>query len=214
MSPIPPTNAIDDAGRVPGLCAALAAQGYAIVDDLLPRDLVATLAIDCDAAEAAGALRAAGTGRGRGHHVDLQRRGDAILWLERTNDASAGNRFLDAMDTLRIGLNRRLMLGLHELEAHFAVYPAGAGYARHRDRFRDDDARVLSLVVYLNPGWQAEDRGELRLHLPEGPLDVLPRAGTAVLFLSAEIEHEVLPARHPRRSIAGWFRRRAPIASG
>jgi SM-20-related protein len=29
-----------------------------------------------------------------------------------------------------------------------------------------------------------------------------------VLFMSARFEHEVLPARDERLSIAGWFRRR------
>ena len=35
---------------------------------------------------------------------------------------------------------------------------------------------------------------------------VVPRAGTLLLFMSEEIEHEVLPTRRDRASIAGWFR--------
>jgi SM-20-related protein len=113
------------------------------------------------------------------------------------------------MDALRVALNRRLLLGMEEFEAHFACYPPGAGYARHRDRFADDDARVLSLVAYLNADWPDDAGGALRLHLPGGIRDIAPRAGTTVLFLSDEIEHEVLPATRERWSIAGWFRRRA-----
>ena len=92
------------------------------------------------------------------------------------------------------------------LEAHGDR--VNAAYARHLDRFRDNDARVLSSVLYLNADWQADDGGALRLHLSDGPLDVTPTGGTLALFLSADVEHEVLPARRERLSVAGWFRRR------
>jgi SM-20-related protein len=32
--------------------------------------------------------------------------------------------------------------------------------------------------------------------------------GTSVMFLSADVEHEVLPSLQTRYSIAAWFRRR------
>ena len=38
-------------------------------------------------------------------------------------------------------------------------------------------------------------------------VDVQPEAGTLVLFRSADLPHEVLPARRERWSVAGWFRR-------
>jgi SM-20-related protein len=99
------------------------------------------------------------------------------------------------------------MLGMESIEAHYALYPTGAGYLRHRDRFRNNDSRVLSLVCYLNPDWPADAGGALRLHLPDGAIDIAPRTGTVVMFLSDEIEHEVLPATQPRLSIAAWFLR-------
>ena len=91
---------------------------------------------------------------------------------------------------------------------HSGHRPPGAGYARHRDRFRSDDARVLSLVVYLNPDWPDDAGGQLRLHLPEGAMDIAPRMGTVAIFLSADVDHEVLPATQPRYSVAAWFRQR------
>jgi SM-20-related protein len=122
--------------------------------------------------------------------------------------------FLERLDTLRVALNRRLFLGLGEVEAHYAAYPPGGGYARHRDRFRDSDARVVSLVTYLNEDWNADDGGALRLYFDEEGCDagveVAPSRGS-VCFLS-ELEHEVLPARCERMSIAAWFRR-APVAA-
>ena len=98
-----------------------------------------------------------------------------------------------------------------EVEAHYAIYPPGTRYGRHRDRFRDDDARVLSCVLYLNDAWTHDDGGALRLYDGDGAIDVLPEGGRLVAFLSADFEHEVLPARRERLSIAGWFRRRVLV---
>jgi SM-20-related protein len=118
-------------------------------------------------------------------------------------------RLLYALDALRLGANRALQLGLFELEAHYAIYPPGAGYAQHVDRFRDDDARVLSLVLYLNAGWHADEGGALRLMTTDGGrIEVAPHGGTLVTFLADRFPHEVRAATRERISIAGWFRRR------
>ena len=186
----------------------LAARGFAVLDGLLPPSLPERLAADCAALQAIDALRPAAVGRGAARLRDAELRGDAIRWIEPDPAAPVRRELLALLESLRVEINRGLMLGLETLEAHYAVYPPGAGYVRHRDRFRDDDARTLSFTAYLNAGWREEDGGALRLHLPDGELDVLPRLGTCTLFLSADIEHEVLPARRERMSIAGWFRRR------
>ena len=152
-------------------------------------------------------LRPASTGRDAGLRVGGLR-GDHTLWLDNPACGSAANDLLAALGELREGLNRRLTLGLASVEAHFAHYPAGASYARHVDGFRHDDARVLSLVLYLNRDWPADAGGALRLHLPEGRHDIPPNQGTLAIFLSAGVEHEVLPATQPRYSVAAWFRQR------
>lgn len=152
-------------------------------------------------------LARASTGNS-GNKVLSASRGDSTLWLDDPRCGEASEIFLAVLDILRIKLNQSLMLGLESVEAHYAIYPAGAAYARHRDRFRDDDARVLSLVCYLNIDWPEHAGGALRLHLPDEHHDIAPKIGTSVLFLSDEIEHEVLPATQARYSIAAWFRQR------
>lgn len=152
-------------------------------------------------------LRPASTGRDAGARVGGLR-GDDTLWLDSPACGAAAGDLLLALDGLREGLNRRLTLGLASVEAHFAHYPVGAGYARHVDGFRKDDARVLSIVIYLNLDWPADAGGALRLHLPEGVHDIAPRQGTLAIFLSAGVEHEVMPAMLPRFSVAAWFRQR------
>ena len=203
--PYPPLVA---AGDHDALAAALEAGGACLIDGLpdpgATKALRADLSRLCDAA----ALQAAVVGRGgtRAERSDI--RGDRTLWLDDPRCAPAARAFLQALDELRVELNRRLYLGLHSVEAHYAAYPPDTGYARHRDRFRDSDARMLSLVSYLNDGWRTEDGGALRLHLDDGPVDIAPHGGISVCFLS-ELEHEVLPAARERLSIAAWFRRQS-----
>ncbi|KAF1052240.1 MAG: hypothetical protein GAK43_02029 [Stenotrophomonas maltophilia] len=156
----------------------------------------------------AGALSAASIGRGEGQQVREGIRGDRIQWLE-AGQAEVCDAFLGAMDALRQALNRSLYLGLEDFECHFALYPPGAFYQKHVDRFRDDDRRTVTAVFYLNEQWQAEDGGALRLYLPdERTFDLPPLAGTLALFLSGDFPHEVLPAHRERLSLTGWFRRR------
>lgn len=202
----PPSSAVDPSALADA-AAALARDGHAVVRDLFDPALIERLRAGCVEAHAAGLLRPAAVGRGDARRRDSRVRGDAILWLERSRD-DAERAFFDACDTVRTHLNRSLMLGAVDLEAHYALYPPGARYRRHRDRFRDDDLRVLSLTCYLNTDWRDDDGGALRLYTGDAPLDVLPRQGVCVLFASAQVEHEVLPARRDRYSIAGWFRRR------
>ena len=70
-----------------------------------------------------------------------------------------------------------------------------------------------SSVLYLNEDWDETAGGALRLYDGMNPIapyrDIAPIAGLLVLFLSADFDHEVLPATRERLSIAGWFRRRA-----
>ncbi len=191
----------------------------AIVDDLaqrgwsrqtlfLPAELSRALAADCLRRSAQGELSPAAIGRGDAQAVREAVRGDQTQWLE-PGETQACDRYLAVMDSLRLDLNRGLFLGLEDFECHFALYPPGAFYRRHLDRFRDDDRRTVSTVLYLNEAWQPGDGGELRLFLGEQDvLDVAPVAGSLVVFLSGEVPHEVLATQRERLSLTGWFRRR------
>ncbi|MFC5694957.1 2OG-Fe(II) oxygenase [Pseudomonas sp. GCM10022186] len=185
----------------------LASQGWSHQRLALPAELTAALAGECRARAAAGSLAPASVGRGEGQQIREGVRGDSIHWLERGQSATS-DAYLDLMDELRQRLNRELFLGLEDFECHFALYPPGAFYQKHLDRFRDDDRRAVSVVAYLNADWQPEQGGALRLYPEQGERDVLPEGGSLVVFLSAELPHEVLPASRERLSLTGWFRRR------
>lgn len=186
----------------------LVEHGWSQQDIFLPEELTRALAAECRALTGAGALKLAGVGRGKLQAVRPGIRGDQIAWLK-AGQSLACDRYLAIMESLRVMLNRRLYLGLAEYESHFALYAPGASYLQHLDRFCDDDCRTVSAVIYLNDDWLAEEGGALRLH-PQGAAaqDIVPLGSRLVLFLSADMLHEVLPATRDRISLAGWFRRR------
>lgn len=192
-----------------GILAQLAGQSWAIEPDFLPDSLVTQLAAEVEACYQAGRLTPAGTGQGTAREVRPEIRGDGIHWLDPDHPTPAQREYLERMEALRLAINRELQLGLFDLEAHFARYPAGAFYKKHVDVFRTDERRTLSVICYLNENWRAEDGGQLRLY-PENksPVDVLPAGGTMACFISSEMPHEVLPASRSRLSLTGWFRRR------
>lgn len=194
--------------HLPQIIDDLAARGWSRLDNVLPASLTHELAEECRKRARAGALNPAGVGRGQGLAVREGIRGDSIQWLEHGQSAPSDG-YLQAMDELRSALNQAFYLGLEDFECHFACYPPGAFYQKHLDRFRDDDRRTVTAVYYLNEAWQTEHGGALRLYLADQTeLDVLPSAGTLVLFISADLPHEVLPASRERLSLTGWFRRR------
>jgi SM-20-related protein len=179
-----------------------------VADDFVDAKLLAELRGRCVELHETGGLRPARVGRGSREQLVPEVRGDFISWLE-TPQRDAEQSVLARLEDLRSALNRALMTGLEDFQGHFALYPRGAGYARHFDRLVGTDVRAISAVLYLNDGWVHEDGGQLRLYVGGGAsVDVLPEGGRLVAFLSDKFEHEVLPARRERMSFTGWFRRR------
>lgn len=187
----------------------IATRGYAVVADALPAPVIDGLRQRATALDARHGLTRAGVGRNERRMHDASIRGDSIAWLPGHAHDRSERALFAMLEALRARCNRELQLGLCDFEGHYARYPPGAAYARHRDRFRDQDTRVLSFVLYLNRDWCPEAGGALRLYVDDtSAIDVTPAGGTAVVFLSADFEHEVLPGTRPRWSVAGWFRRR------
>ena len=188
------------------ICDDLQHQGYSIQPACLPVDILTALQEQVRTLDANEFFRA-GIGRNTQHHTNDFVRSDKVCWM--TGETPTGKAWLDWAEALRVAINRRLFMGLFSFESHYAWYHAGAYYKRHYDAFRGQTNRVLSVVVYLNSDWAADDGGELVLYKDaedrEG-LRVTPLAGTLVVFLSEEFPHEVLPAKRDRFSIAGWYR--------
>lgn len=187
----------------------LAGPGWHVDPAFLSEAETRGLRAECLAALGAGAFHAAGVGSGAARVVS-EIRGDHILWVDEAGAGPALKAVLARLETLRQAVNQDLYLGLFDVELHFAAYPPGAGYQLHLDRFRDDDRRTLTVILYLNPlDWGPDDGGQLLFWTEEGPAprEIPPAGGTLVVFLSDRFWHQVLPARRQRLSLTGWFRR-------
>ncbi|HOY22942.1 MAG TPA: 2OG-Fe(II) oxygenase [Cellvibrio sp.] len=191
---------------------ALVERGYWVMDNALPKILLNQLLIYFNHLQA-DEFKVAGIGRQTDFQVQGTIRSDKIHWIQPSIEIMA--EFLESMGSLRVGLNRRLFMGLFDYESHFAHYPIGAFYKKHLDAFRGKHQqgksnRVLSTVLYLNHAWQPSDGGELLLYAEDDENrvieSILPEYGRLVIFLSEKFPHEVLPAKRERKSIAGWFR--------
>jgi len=195
-------------------------RGYCVMDNFLSPSVIDTLASEILVLENSALLHAANTGRAQ-TTVNTKLRGDSIYWLNESEASPAQQKYFDEMEHLRSGLNQHLYLGLDVLESHLALYPIGASYQKHLDRFKANDnaqlpQRQISCILYLNKDWLEEDGGYLRLYLnadttadgeavTASSLDIAPIAGRLVMFLSDTFYHEVLPANRARMSLTGWF---------
>ena len=192
------------------LADALAAGGVASWPHYFSVALCAELSLNIEALSASKDLHDAAIGRSDHRGLHLSIRSDRIHWLESPGATTAQRIALAQLETLRQAMNEELYLGIKELECHFASYAAGGHYDKHLDRFRDDNSRVISIVIYLDADWTEADSGELRLYDQNDKAivtaDVLPAQGKLVCFLSDKIWHEVLPTKRQRRSLTGWFR--------
>lgn len=191
---------------IANIAAQLERTGYIILDRPLSDGLFARLHARCqDDGSARFKTALIGRGTEKKHLPTL--RGDVISWLDEAD--TVDKEFLSEMEMLRAGLNEKLFLGLFDYECHYAIYGAGAGYAKHLDVLHGKKNRILSTVLYLNEAWQAGDGGELDVYDETGEsviATVTPRFGTMIIFLSEVFPHEVRIANTTRRSIAGWFR--------
>lgn len=135
---------------------------------------------------------------------DSDYRGDETYWLD---DRDAVSRFIKyKMEQLKVDMNGRFFCGLKTIELHAAHYPPGTKYGKHLDVSKNGNDRVVSMVTYLNDNWTEEDGGQLRLYTNDGIMDIEPKIGTTILFLSKQMQHEVLTTQVDRYSITGWFR--------
>lgn len=188
------------------IACGIESQGYVILPAALPNPIADSLLHYLSVLEEER-FHQARIGRGLDQTKNPFIRRDKIAWM----DDAHPNAYLWFEWTARLKryLNRRLFLGLFSFESHFALYNPGDFYKKHLDAFRGESNRVLTLVTYLNKGWEPDQGGELVLYAPDEGKEitkVVPTFGTLVIFLSEEFPHEVLAADRDRYSVAGWFR--------
>jgi len=195
-----------EAQLIDDIADALAQQGFIHLQHFLPEWLANQLMQEAKHL-AAIEFKPAGIGRHNNQRINSQVRTDSTMWF--SGNSAPQNAYVNWMEQLRIGLNRRLFMGLFDFECHFSHYSTGDFYQRHVDAFKGRSNRILSSVFYLNPHWSENNGGELLLYADEqvSPLLIVPpRFNSCILFLSDVFPHEVLTSRCDRFSIAGWYR--------
>src|SRR5262245_11985069 len=164
---------------------ALGERGFFVRDDWLGREPALAVHRELEAIVAEGRLRSAGVSRGAGYRIDGDMRGDHILWLAPDDSPPAVTAPMARLEALRVAPNLEAYLGRDCLELQLARYPAGgARYRRHRDAAAGRGSRRVTAIYYVNPSWREDHGGTLRLHLPDGPVDVAPILDRLVVFLS------------------------------
>jgi SM-20-related protein len=184
-------------------------QGWAVSDSAIPPEWQASLLAQSQDLWAAKHFQAGEIGHGENGAQRPEVRGDWIHWVE-PGSPQAAHPFFEWMAQFREVLNERFPLELRSQEFHFARYAEGKGYQKHIDQHRGTDHRKVSIVLYLNPQWEAGDGGELCLYQPYQPdvemRRILPLGARLAVFVSGMIPHAVLPCRRTRWSLAGWLR--------
>ncbi|WP_296704169.1 2OG-Fe(II) oxygenase [Algoriphagus sp.] len=186
-------------------------KSYAIIDDFISDKLRSSLLKEQSDLLEAGKFRLAAVGKGEKKQIKTEIRNDQVLWMNPDELSHYEAIYWEEINKIRMALNRRCYLGLKSFEGHFARYPIGSFYIRHIDQFQQVLYRLVTVIIYLNDSWTTEDEGMLRMYLPqedgtEKIMDVLPKGGRLVVFMSGEIPHEVLPTKKERISITGWLR--------
>lgn len=193
------------------ISAEIYQNSYVIIDDFIDEEFRRALLKEQTDLLEQGMFRHAAVGKGGQKQVRTEIRSDEVLWMDQESLSPLQAAYWEKIEQIRQVLNQRCFLGLRSFEGHFARYPIGSFYKKHLDQFHAVPHRVVTVIVYLNDSWSAEDEGALRMYFPQEDgselvEDVLPLGGRLVVFLSAEIPHEVLPTKKERISITGWLR--------
>jgi SM-20-related protein len=177
-----------------------------IAADFLSESLSGHLKENLTALYSSNQLQEAGTGQHAKVDYNRSFRRDIIYWLDRKHNNVHENSFFDLMDDFVQHLNATCYTGITGYEFHYTLYEKGSFYKKHLDRFRDNDSRQYSMIMYLNNEWEENDGGELRIHHDNKIENIYPLGGKSVFFKSSELEHEVLISNKPRMSITGWLK--------
>jgi SM-20-related protein len=162
---------------------AIAANGWYVCDGFISANAFTDLRQELNQLWETESFRRAGIGKLTDYQKDASIRGDYIHWIDQINCSASMTIYLDQLREVQAYINRSLFLGLKDLELHYAIYPEGSFYKRHRDRFKQQAHRIISVVLYLNKEWQPSHGGELCLYTgTEERVKIEPVGGRLVFF--------------------------------
>ncbi|MEQ6165728.1 2OG-Fe(II) oxygenase [Ekhidna sp. MALMAid0563] len=182
----------------------LSLNDFVVIDDFLSEDLFKRVSAFLLHKLAEDEFDRAGIGSSNKNLKDTSIRGDFTYWLDKDRDQDLSLAFEIIEETKGI-LNRFCFLSLSGYEFHLAYYPEGTYYKKHLDQFQERSNRMISMIIYLNEGWQKGDGGELKIFREKDEFIIDPLAGRCVMFKSADVPHEVMQTNVGRYSLTGWL---------
>ncbi len=192
----------------PDFFNSLCNEDVAVIDNFLPESQYNAICNMAEKLYQAKQFKPSGIGRLQRFQNNDSIRNDEIYWLESNAPALPSQFLMSALTALMESLNQTFFLSLIEFEAHFAVYQPGSYYKKHRDQFRDNDARMISCVYYLNPEWAEDDGGHLLIYQQNQLSHRLLPQGNRLVCFKSHLLHEVEVTRKQRLSLTAWIKRR------
>eukprot|EP00037_Helgoeca_nana_P007216 m.65913 g.65913 ORF g.65913 m.65913 type:complete len:371 (-) comp18026_c0_seq1:77-1189(-) len=207
------------AAITPAATLALEAVGWAVIDGAVGTAVASQLRSELDELRAAGGMHPNQTSFGRPpkryikphvyeydmHAVERDPVAVGRLRAFRELFDHAATSLVDRLNALLpdISLERGKRAVVVKLQ-----YNDGDGgcFPLHYDNPGPPNRRVLTCLLYLNPGWVEGDGGELQL-VPfcDGTVRIPPSHDRLVLFYSDRVLHRVLPTTRPRYCFTVWL---------
>lgn len=185
-------------------------QRFCITDNFISKEEISLLKNKITSLNESNSFKKAGIGKDKEHITNSEIRSDYIFWLEK-DDEHLNKIFFSFIEELMTGINRRFFLGLKDYEFHYAYYPSGTFYKKHRDSFKSDDARKITVLLYLNDNWKKGHGGELLLYTDTNDILKIEPLGGRLLVFESDMEHEVLMSHADRYSITGWIKNKSRL---
>lgn len=209
----------------PESASSLVTNGYAIVDNAVSKDTCASIREELDElARRPGALTVNETlfavpggdtrrvAKNNVREAELHAVSDDIRAAAPTLD---GLRYDSSLPATLSCFEPTLTLGEVAVKAQVNLGDGGC-FPIHVDSDPAIDRRVVTVLLYVNDGWDsAQDGGDLRLY-PFPPsrrndgeivkyVDIAPVEGRAVLISANEMHHRVLPSHSKRYCVTLWL---------
>lgn len=185
--------------------------GIAVINDFLSANGYLNLKNEILSHNNTQEFKKAAIGKNELETIDSSVRGDHIIWLNEEDSRPGVKAYFKRITNLYQYLNYSCFAGIQNYEFHFTKYPPNTFYKKHLDVFVQDDARMFSVIFYLNDHWCKEDGGELVVYAKDKNLNIEPIANRLVFFDSKKFEHEVLKTTKNRYSLTGWFKKNTII---
>mmetsp|Transcript_12600 Transcript_12600/g.20349 ORF Transcript_12600/g.20349 Transcript_12600/m.20349 type:complete len:580 (-) Transcript_12600:1060-2799(-) len=200
----------------PSLIQALRSQdiGFAYIDGLLGSDACSTLCSRVREIPPGEFEQAKMGGDSWIKWKDGNYRGDKTTWISSVWDKenTMFSPLIKRLKQIRQQLQREFRLG-DKTSIQLAQYPAdnGSGYTKHSDVSphikQDEEQRVITVLYYLNPGWQVEKNGgSLVMFKRDGTTEEISPVADRVVLFRSNMEHQVRSSSgRARWAISCWF---------